>query len=223
MRRYSAYDPPEYVSWQPDPELLEEYRSRVRADDARAREIAALPPDAHIALYRGLLRFRLSDIALTRWVKQGVISKAWLGTGEEAVTVGAVNALDRRGSDGDIVGPMIRNQGANHEMGMPMAEVFRTYLGTADAPAGGRDLPAGGKMVHGAQRRARGGALDYARRSVIDGSRTLAEVLELVHAAIERDGLDVLDSRRTGDLACFRRHELAAALNRLRTLEVRGG
>ena len=143
MRRYSAYDPPEYVSWQPDPELLEEYRSRIRADAAREREIAALPPEAYIALYRGLLRFRLSDIALTRWVKQGVISKAWLATGEEAVTVGAVNALERRGSDGDIVGTMIRNQGANHEMGMPMAEVFRTYLGTADAPAEGRDLHLG--------------------------------------------------------------------------------
>ena len=117
MRRYSAYDPPEYVSWQPDPDLLEEYRSRIRTDAAREREIAALPPEAYIALYRGLLRFRLSDIALTRWVKQGVISKAWLGTGEEAVTVGAVNALDRRGSDGDIVGPMIRNQGANHGTG----------------------------------------------------------------------------------------------------------
>lgn len=143
MRRYSAYDPPEYVSWQPDPELIEEYRARISADDARAREIAALPPEAYIELYRGLLRFRLSDIALTRWVKQGVISKAWLGTGEEAVTVGAVNALDRRGAEGDIVGPMIRNQGANHEMGMPMAEVFRTYLGTADAPAGGRDVHLG--------------------------------------------------------------------------------
>ncbi|WP_420448158.1 thiamine pyrophosphate-dependent dehydrogenase E1 component subunit alpha [Candidatus Palauibacter sp.] len=143
MRRYSAYDPPEYVSWQPDPELLEEYRARIREDAAREREIATLPPEAYLALYRGLVRFRLSDIALTRWVKQGVISKAWLGTGEEAVTVGAVNALDRRGSEGDIVGPMIRNQGANHEMGMPMAEVFRTYLGTADAPAGGRDLHLG--------------------------------------------------------------------------------
>ncbi len=85
------------------------------------------------------------------------------------------------------------------------------------------DLSAVEQIVHWAQTRAIGAALDYARRSFIDGSRTLAEVLELVHAAIERDGLDVLDSRRTGDLACFRRHELAAALNRLRTLEVRGG
>jgi hypothetical protein len=30
------------------------------------------------------------DTWLKRWVKQGVISKAWLGTGEEAVTVGCI-------------------------------------------------------------------------------------------------------------------------------------
>ena len=57
--------------------------------------------DAHLAteddllgLYRDLLRTRLHDIGLKRWVKTGVISKAWLGTGEEAVTVGSVAALE---------------------------------------------------------------------------------------------------------------------------------
>jgi len=85
------------------------------------------------------------------------------------------------------------------------------------------DLSAVEQIVHWAQTKAIGAALDYARRSYVDGSRPLTEVLELVHAAVEREGLDVLDNRRTGDLAYFRRHELAAALNRLRTLEVRGG
>jgi TPP-dependent pyruvate/acetoin dehydrogenase alpha subunit len=77
---------------------------------------------------------------LKRWVRTGVISKAWLGTGEEAMTVGPVHALDR---DRDIVAPMIRNAGACAEMGMPIADNLRTYLGTADAPSGGRDLHAG--------------------------------------------------------------------------------
>ncbi|WP_419935432.1 thiamine pyrophosphate-dependent enzyme [Candidatus Palauibacter sp.] len=148
MRRYAAYDPPEYVSWRPDRGLLEEYRARVEAHPDRQRQIAGLTPEAHLALYRGLLRFRLGDIALARWVKQGVISKAWLATGEEAVTVGAVHALDRRGAEGDIVGPMIRNQGANHEMGVPFVELFRTYLATPDSPTGGRDLHLG-DLRHG--------------------------------------------------------------------------
>jgi len=54
----------------------------------------------------------------------------------------------------------------------------------------------------------------------MDGKRSLAQVLDLTMADIEQDGLDVLDSRCVGDLAYFRRHELAAALNRLRTLAV---
>ncbi len=82
------------------------------------------------------------------------------------------------------------------------------------------ELSAVEQIVHRAQTRAIGAALDYARRIYMDGSRPLAEVLELVLADIDRDGLDVLDSRRTGDLAHFRRHELAAALNRLRTLKI---
>jgi len=91
-----------------------------------------------------MLRFRLHDIMLQRWVKQGVISKAWLGTGEEAVTIGAVHALRRgRGEIPDVCGPMIRNAGACHEMGMSLPSMFRGYLGTLDGPARGRDLHIG--------------------------------------------------------------------------------
>lgn len=143
MRRYPAFDPPEYVNWTPDPELDREFAERVRINAARRAEIEALTTERHLDLYRGLLRFRLHDISLQRWVKQGVISKAWLGTGEEAVTVGAVHGLDRRGPDGDIVGPMIRNAGACHEMGMSVGDMLRGYLATSDSPTGGRDLHVG--------------------------------------------------------------------------------
>jgi TPP-dependent pyruvate/acetoin dehydrogenase alpha subunit len=34
---------------------------------------------------------------------------------------------------------MIRNSGACHEMGMPVADMLRGYLGTYDSPSGGRD------------------------------------------------------------------------------------
>ncbi|MDX1393737.1 MAG: thiamine pyrophosphate-dependent dehydrogenase E1 component subunit alpha [Gemmatimonadota bacterium] len=143
MRRYAAYDPPEYVSWTPDPDLIGDYRDRVTADPARTLEIAGLGPARLLDLYRGLLRFRLHDIALSRWVKQGVISKAWLGTGEEAATIGAVHALERKGAEGDVVGPMIRNGGACHEMGIPVADMLRAYLATGDGPTRGRDLHVG--------------------------------------------------------------------------------
>src|SRR5690625_6417257 len=71
-----------------------------------------------------------------RWVRQGVISKAWLGTGEEAVTIGSVHALDRKQ---DIIAPMIRNAGACHEMGMPLTTICQGYLGTGDSPNEGKE------------------------------------------------------------------------------------
>lgn len=148
MKRYPAYDPPEYQSWQADPRLVKEFRERMGADPERARVIGGIGEDALLEIYAGLLRNRLHDVALKRWVKQGVISKAWLGVGEEATTVGAVHALRRDGRRGDVVAPMIRNAGACHEMGIPVSAIFRTYLGTADSPSGGRDLHVG-DLDHG--------------------------------------------------------------------------
>ena len=140
MKRYPAYDPPEYLNWAPDPELLEAYERALGEDPDRASVIDEMGEDDLLRLYRDLLLTRLHDIGLKRWVKQGVLSKAWLGTGEEAVTVGSVAALDRQR---DVVCPMIRNAGACHMMGMPMADLFRAYLATSDSPSGGRDLHAG--------------------------------------------------------------------------------
>uniref|UniRef100_A0A7C1X506 ATPase n=1 Tax=Thermomicrobium roseum TaxID=500 RepID=A0A7C1X506_THERO len=80
------------------------------------------------------------------------------------------------------------------------------------------------QLVDPSQTRAIGLALVYAlEQGFIDGYRTLAEVLDLLEAVIDREGLDVLSPFRghPGDFARPRRYELAAALNRLRTLEVR--
>lgn len=136
MRRYPAYDPPEYVNWTPDPHLVDAYQETIAADGERRAIVDALTGDELIGLYSGMLRTRLHDIALKRWVRQGVISKAWLGTGEEATTVGPVHALDRQR---DYVLPMIRNAGACCEMGMSVADMLRGYLGTYDSPSKGRD------------------------------------------------------------------------------------
>lgn len=136
MKRYPAYDPPEYVNWKPDPELTKQFDATVRRDPARAKLVDAQGEAFFLDLYAGLVRTRLIDITLKRWVRTGVISKAWLGTGEEAATVGPVHALDRAT---DYVAPMIRNSGACNEMGMPIANILRGYLGTADGPSRGRD------------------------------------------------------------------------------------
>jgi len=143
MKRYPAYDPPEYVNWAPDTALVQAFAATPRKDPERRRLVDGLGETELLALYAGLVRTRLHDVTLKRWVRTGVISKAWLGTGEEAATVGPVHALDRAR---DVVAPMIRNAGACSEMGMGVAESFRSYLATADAPSGGRDLH------HGAMR-----------------------------------------------------------------------
>jgi len=140
VKRFPAFDPPEYVGWKPDPALVRAFRATIEKQDERAAIVQALSRDAKLELYRGLLRARLHDIELKRWVRTGVISKAWLGTGEEATTVGPVHAL-RRGED--IVAPMIRNAAACCEMGMPIVDMLRAYLATADSPSQGRDLHVG--------------------------------------------------------------------------------
>jgi 2-oxoisovalerate dehydrogenase E1 component len=138
MKRYAAFEPAEYVSWKRDERALADFRATLETDADRTAIIRALSEEQLLGLYRGLLRNRLMDIALKRLVRQGVISKAWLGTGEEAATIGPVHAL-RRGAGGDVVAPMIRNAGACTEMGMPVAATLRAYMATADSPNGGRD------------------------------------------------------------------------------------
>ena len=139
MRRNPAFDPPEYVAWRPLPRLVERFQDTV-SGSVHCELIADLGTVGLVNLYRNLLRTRLHDIALKRWVRTGVISKAWLGTGEEAITVGCSAALD---PSCDVAAPMIRNAGALHMMGMPLADMFRGYLATADSPNGGRDLHIG--------------------------------------------------------------------------------
>ncbi|MGH7632740.1 MAG: thiamine pyrophosphate-dependent dehydrogenase E1 component subunit alpha [Gemmatimonadaceae bacterium] len=138
MQRHAPYEPPEFLTERSVQDGARDVQSVLDRDPERAAIIDGLELDTLLGLYRGLVRNRLTDIALKRMVRQGVISKAWLGTGEEAVTIGPVHAL-RRGGHHDFVAPMIRNGGACHEMGMPVADILRAYMGTGDSPSRGRD------------------------------------------------------------------------------------
>ncbi|NEO36916.1 MAG: ABC-ATPase domain-containing protein [Moorea sp. SIOASIH] len=82
------------------------------------------------------------------------------------------------------------------------------------------DLSAVEQIVEVGQLRAISRALVYAKEKYIDERLTLSEILALVMKDIEEEGLDVLTFFPEGDLVQFRRLELAAALNRLRTLSV---
>jgi len=63
--------------------------------------------------------------------------------------------------------------------------------------------------------------LVYAKKNYIDGEKTLPQILDAVMQDIAAKGLDVITPFPQGDLALFRRFELAAAINRIRTLEVK--
>ena len=82
------------------------------------------------------------------------------------------------------------------------------------------DVTAVAQLVDEGQVRAIGQALNLAREHFMDDRRTVAEVIAAVMLETERSGLDALDQRQSGDYVAFRPYELAAALNRLRTLRV---
>jgi predicted ABC-class ATPase len=75
------------------------------------------------------------------------------------------------------------------------------------------------QIVDISQTRAMGLAIHYATR-YMDGHRTLREIVALVSNDMDRKGLDILSPYIVGDLARFRDIELAAAINRMRTLRM---
>lgn len=81
------------------------------------------------------------------------------------------------------------------------------------------DLGAVEQLVDPSQTRAIGAALLLAKE-FMDG-RPLSAVLDAVDEALANEGLGILDRRRVGDHAAFRRTELAAAINRLRSLRMK--
>ncbi len=82
------------------------------------------------------------------------------------------------------------------------------------------DLGAVEQLVDASQTRAIGDAIYYATR-YMNGGKTLRQIVDAVLQDIMAKGVDVLSPRPVGDYAAFRGLELGAAVNRLRTLEVR--
>ncbi|MEG4586966.1 ABC-ATPase domain-containing protein [Microcoleus sp. MOSTC5] len=82
------------------------------------------------------------------------------------------------------------------------------------------DLGAVEQIVDSGQLRAIAAAMVYAKQQYTDGKRTLSEIIDLVMADIDAQGMDILSPFPEGDFSMFRRFELAAAINRLRSLSV---
>ncbi|MDB9526634.1 ABC-ATPase domain-containing protein [Oscillatoria sp. CS-180] len=83
------------------------------------------------------------------------------------------------------------------------------------------DLSAVEQLVESGQVNAIAEAIVYAQQVYFDGTQSLADVLVAIAEDIAAKGLDCLNDRLSGDLVVFRPLELAAAINRLRSLKVR--
>jgi predicted ABC-class ATPase len=83
------------------------------------------------------------------------------------------------------------------------------------------DLSAVEQLIDPAQTRAIADAVCLARDRFVNGSRPMREVVDGIADAIDKKGLDALDNRKMGCYAEPRTLEIAAAINRLRMLEVR--
>lgn len=142
----------------------------------------------------------------------------------EALAVARKFPSQRKKEEGGTLGSVTER--------LPLSESFNPRKGKKDVKISAKslhsisfgrdkiDLHALEQLVDLCQTRAIGDAIEYARR-YMDRKRTLREVTSLVMMDIARDGLDVISPRISGGYAEFRKIDLAAAINRLRTLEVR--
>ncbi|MBW2724957.1 MAG: ATPase, partial [Deltaproteobacteria bacterium] len=123
---------------------------------------------------------------------------------------------------------------------VPVADSFDASRGRSDvkidvrgcdAMTYGRedlDLRGVSQLVDPSQTRAVGLAIYRASERLMQHGATLAKVLDELDALFDREGLDALDilnpsaphRHHPGNLARPRRHEIAAAINRLRTLKM---
>jgi predicted ABC-class ATPase len=76
------------------------------------------------------------------------------------------------------------------------------------------------QIVHPGQTRSIGELIHYLSRKHMDGHRSLAEILGDLETEIDKGGLEACLPFLSGNFARPRKHEIAAAINRLRTLRV---
>lgn len=80
------------------------------------------------------------------------------------------------------------------------------------------------QLVDISQTRAIGDIINYAREHYMDGETALKEIIERIVNDISQKGLDVISpfyEQHPGEYALPRKYEIAAAINRLRTLKVK--
>ena len=137
---------PEYVSWSADPALLQEFGKTIERDPARRDLIATLPREAFLLLYERLLLRSAAGHRSVAVGSAGCDLEGLAGAPEKRPPPSVPSSPWIRRFD--YVAPMIRNQSACGDMGMPIGDVFRGYLAAANGPSRGRDLHIGSMPHH---------------------------------------------------------------------------
>mgnify|MGYP005856647725 CR=1 FL=1 len=83
------------------------------------------------------------------------------------------------------------------------------------------DLSAVEQLVEVGQLRAIGAAITQLQEKYLDGRTSLSDLIDRLLSHVDTDTLDWLTPYPQGDLVAFRRLELAAVINRLRSLRIR--
>jgi predicted ABC-class ATPase len=83
------------------------------------------------------------------------------------------------------------------------------------------DLSALEQIVEPGQVRAIATAMVHIQQQYLDGQRSLVDILDAFAADLEAQGFDGMTRLPEGDLVICRRFELAAAINRVRSLQIR--
>jgi predicted ABC-class ATPase len=143
---------------------------------------------------------------------------------EKAKAIAKANRTERTPEGGEQFGQItsrvplpesIDPSRGSRDVKLKVRDVDEVVFGTEEI-----DLSAVEQIVEAGQLRAIASAIVYGKEQYINGRRTLPEILDRVLTDLDSEGLDVLSTLPEGDLVLFRRFELAAALNRLRTLKV---
>jgi predicted ABC-class ATPase len=90
----------------------------------------------------------------------------------------------------------------------------RVMFGNAEV-----ELSAVEQLVEPAQARAIASAIAAARGNAIDGANTVQDIVRIIMARLDAEGLDAFQPHPAGELAAFRAFELAAFLGRIRGLQ----
>ncbi|MCF7804507.1 MAG: thiamine pyrophosphate-dependent dehydrogenase E1 component subunit alpha [Candidatus Marinimicrobia bacterium] len=115
---------------------VKSFLSQFKSKNSEIPEIPILETIDYLAMYYYMQLTRTFELRLANLYRQGqMVGGLYLGTGNEATSVGATYALQ----DKDILAPMHRDLGAHFVKGESLKRMALQYLGRAEGPTAGKD------------------------------------------------------------------------------------